>query len=432
MSTPCPLCGGACEAADLRPLLVPELMWLWEQLAATADRRGDPHLVSNSATVRAPDSAEARAEAGGLIGGPLRTRQRRTIDLAMLALTIRTRGPALTPGAVAAHAVGRRLGTRSLAQAERERRTSALRDVFDRHWPEAAHADGGVAWLALQRAGWVARMLAVSDPHALLVSALEVVRVTAASVRGRVDRRRLASDITGNAHALDDGTRLAGLVLATFVALGWVPARTKARAAWALVGVDCDDLTGGLIAVGISPSGWTIPPGCVVTIPPRELRTCEWPGPSGEGPWVFVTENPSIAAAAADLAESGVPVRLLCTSGTPSKIELAAVARLARAAWRIAVRADFDPSGLRHVAALLDVVRDASPWRMSVGDYRASLALMPEGGESFEASDVPPTPWSPALAEAMADKRVAAHEEVLIRGLLGDLRAQRPLADTTP
>src|SRR6266568_2971189 len=41
--------------------------------------------------------------------------------------------------------------------------------------------------------------------------------------------------------------------------------------------------------------------------------------------WVFVTENPSILSAAADLADDVETVRVLCTSGTPSASEIGAI-----------------------------------------------------------------------------------------------------------
>ena len=116
----------------------------------------------------------------------------------------------------------------------------------------------------------------------------------------------------------------------------------RSRAAWDAVGVDCDDLTGGLIAIGIHPTGWQLPAGTAVTLPPRELASCRWPQGPITRAWTFVTENASVASAAADLAATGVSVRLLCTSGTPSAIEVAAIARLVDAGWQVAMRADFD------------------------------------------------------------------------------------------
>lgn len=184
-------------------------------------------------------------------------------------------------------------------------------------------------------------------------------------------------------------------------------------------------MTGGLLAIGISPTGWAIPPDAVVTVPSRILRSCDWP-PAHAGAWIFVTENPSITAAAADLAATGVPVRLLCTSGTPSAVEVAAIGRLASGAWRIAARADFDPAGLRHVAALLAGVPGAVAWRMGEDDYEQSIAGRPELADPLDASDALSTPWSPLLAMAMTNRGVVAHEEALASALLNDLRAGRP------
>jgi hypothetical protein len=152
-------------------------------------------------------------------------------------------------------------------------------------------------------------------------------------IGARLDRRVLASNTARNPHALDDGEPLAALVLALLSAAGLTAFTQRPRAAWAAVGVDCDDLTGGLIAVGIYPPGWQLPAGTAVTLPPRELTNCRWPRGPIVRPWAFVTENPSVATAAADLAATGAPVRLLCVSGTPSAIEVAAIARLFDARW---------------------------------------------------------------------------------------------------
>lgn len=65
-----------------------------------------------------------------------------------------------------------------------------------------------------------------------------------------------------------------------------------------------------------------------MTLPPRELAEVRWPAPGRPGMWVFVTENLSVLAAAAHLVrDTGTTVRLLCTVGTPSAVEIAAVGR---------------------------------------------------------------------------------------------------------
>jgi len=424
MTDACQLCGGACANADLTPLLDERLAWLWERLAAVADRQGDAHLISGMVTIRAPADAETRAAAGGLLGGrPLRPGQRRRVELAALAEAIRTRGVALTPGAVAAHWAGRPLAARSRADHARACVEATLLDLV-RAGAGVVAGDPEAICAMLKRTGWIARILADPEPAGVIRTAFKVVSRLPRD-GSRVDRRVLASEVTSNPHGLDDGALLAGLVLAVLTAAGRVQPRQRPRNSWAEVGVDCDDVVGGLLAVGLVPAGWTVPAGTIVTLPPRVLRDCEWPIATA-GAWVFVTENPSVAAAAADLAGDGHAIQLLCTMGTPSACEIAAIDRLARRGWRVAVRADFDAAGLRHVTALLAGVPGAVPWRMRVSDYQASLP-----GErpvrQIDRVGQEETPWETALAAAMTAAGVPAFEEALLEQLVGDLRRGAPV-----
>jgi hypothetical protein len=108
---------------------------------------------------------------------------------------------------------------------------------------------------------------------------------------------------------------------------------------------------------------------------------------------VFVTENPSVLAAASTQALAGdtaTTPRVVCTAGTPSQVECAAVGALSEAGWNVAVRADFDPAGLAHVRALLAAAPAARPWRMSAADY---VAVAIEGTLDLhvEEADAPGT-----------------------------------------
>ena len=416
MTVECSLCGGACAGAELTPLLDEHLEWLWEQIARAADRRGDTALVEGTLSIRAPKQPEARAAVGGLLGrNVLRSGQTRVVSLAELTARLRVRGPLLTPGAVAAHAVGRRLALRADAHERRKNHEKQLEDTL------APLRTLGIDRIiaGLRRSGWIARLQANEAPDKLAELA---VAVLAALPHGtRIDRRRLATQITGNPHALDHGSELAGLALAMLVAAGKIPSRQRPRAAWGAVGVDCDDVIGGLTVIGILPSGWSVPRDCVVTLPPRTLARCAWP--PGAGSWVFVTENPSVTSAAAELAATGAEVRLICTSGTPSPGEIDAIARLPVAGWRVAVRADFDPAGLGHVTAILSATADARPWRMRTSDYLESVTGEPTA-TTLDA--VPETGWDPTLAAAMREQRRPAYEEALLPKLLEDLCLGKP------
>jgi uncharacterized protein (TIGR02679 family) len=140
---------------------------------------------------------------------------------------------------------------------------------------------------------------------------------------------------------------------------------------------------------------------------------------------VFVTENPSVMTAAADLLitdPTRPAVRLLCTVGTPSAAEIDAIGRLASTGWQVAVRADFDQAGLNHVAALLAGVPTARPWRMGAADYRTSIADIPAGDRiRLNTATLPSTPWDPDLLTAMTEQGLATYEESLINKLLADL-----------
>jgi uncharacterized protein (TIGR02679 family) len=424
MSDHCPLCDGACAGADLGPLLEPQLAWLWEQLGRTADRRGDPNLTAGDLQLRAPESAEERAAVVGLVGErTLKQGQARRLELASLTAALRRRGSRLTPGAAAAHALGRRLAVRAASELERREREAALKAVFESaaaRAPQATFSAPTLVWTALRRAGWIGRLLGMERPELLVRSAFAVIAALPAA-GSRVDRRRLASDTTGDPHALDHGSPLAAAVLAVLAAADLLLAGQRPRDAWNALGVDCDDLLGGLIAVGIAPLGWSLPLGAVVTLPPRVLASCEWPV-SDERRWIFVTENPSVAGAAADLGLEGS--RLLCTSGTPSAVEIAAIARLADAGWSIAARADFDAAGLAHVLAILRGVRGSVAWRMRSTDYVDSLR--PELQSTAPLGDIPDTPWDPQLAMVMRARGFVAYEETLLPALLGDLQQFRP------
>jgi uncharacterized protein (TIGR02679 family) len=422
--TACTICDGDCAEANLTPLLTANLTWLWQRLAETADRRGDPALTAGFVTVTAPASPEQRAAVLGLLPGrPLVAGQSRRVELAALATSLRRHGTSLTPGAIAAHAVGRRLAARARRRDDRDAFELSLASIgagWARSSASPLAARWDQTWSRLRRAGWVARLHTTQNAEALLRQALTAVDKLP-EPGDRLDRRVLASLVAHDPHALDDGEPLTAVTMALLTGSGVAPSG-HSRDMWAAVGVNCDDLTGGLIAVGIYPLGWHLPPGTVVTLPPRELSRCTWTPPAQPGSWVFVTENPSVASAAADVAAAGTPVHLLCTSGTPSAVEVAAVVRLLDTGWQLAVRADFDAAGIAHVRAVLDVAPAAHAWRMTTADYKAAC-----GGETtVSLADVPDTPWDPTLAEEMRATGAAAFEEASLPELLDDLRAGEP------
>jgi uncharacterized protein (TIGR02679 family) len=419
----CALCADTCVDADLAPLLSESLHWLWTALADVADRRGDPALTEGRVAILGPADPAERAAATGLLGSvPMRPGVRRQVDLAALTERLRIRGQYLTPGAVAAHATGRRLAARAAARLARIETLEALRAGLDGAMSEPGpvvmnvRLDPPTAWARIHATGWATRLAALPDGRELLAHAVRVLASLPSDGR-RTDRRTL---VAGDPHALDEGSVLGGLVLALAGLSG-----TAARPAWHALGVNLDDLTGGLLALGLYPAGWHLPADTVVTLPPRELARCCWPAPQQPGQWVFVTENPSVLSAAAASVIDSAPLRLFCTAGTPSAAECAAIGRLAACGWQVAVRADFDVAGLAHVRALLAACPNAVPWRMAAADYVASA---PAGGElTISSAD---TPWDVELATVMSAVGGPAFEEALLPELLADLCAGHPPIST--
>ncbi|MEX2289490.1 MAG: DUF2399 domain-containing protein [Mycobacteriales bacterium] len=416
----CTLCDDACADADLRPLLQADISWLWAQIADAADRRGDPHMSTGTLDVTPPGDAAARAAALGLIADRPLTSRRKRVDLKALTAQLRHRGPALTPGAVAAHARGGPLAQRSKALAEKQQRESTLRPLIHaltRHAVLNEQVTPDQLWEGLRRTGWLARLHAHPDASALVETADRVLAALPTD-GGRVDRRRLAETATGNPHALDEATGLAGLVLATLISAGVIPAGSRTRPAWAAVAVDLDDLTGGLLTLGLRPAGWVLPHDAIITLPPRALRDVQWAAAPPSGGTVFITENPSVIAAAADHVHTE-PVFVVCTSGTPAASEIDALSRLGGAGWAVKVRADFDVAGVDHVRALLVGIPGAEPWRMSAAEYarharegRATISLL---------GQVAATPWDARLQDVMHQHGVAVFEESMLTDLLADL-----------
>jgi uncharacterized protein (TIGR02679 family) len=384
-----------------------DLAWFWAQVSAAADRRGDPHLKTRSVTVTAPDDVAGRTAGAGLLGRRhLRAGQRVSVDLAALADRIAP----LTPGVVAAHTTGRRLAVRA---AEADARAASELDLRARVLERIPALGDDGAWAALRRSGWVTRVLQAEDPR-LVERAAAVLSQLPSPGDPPVDRRVLAQAASADPHNLDAGRLTGGLVLAILAATSRIAASASRREAWAAVGVSFDDITGGLTLLGIAPVGWVVPGGAPVTLPPRVLADCLWPQPAGAS--VFVTENPSVLGAATTLAGA----RVICTSGTPARVEVDALGRLAARGWGLHVRADFDDAGLNHVRALLAAADTAVPWRMTAADYLA--AVESDDAVGLRVDRIGETPWDPLLREAMVARGVAAFEEELLDALLGDIR----------
>jgi uncharacterized protein (TIGR02679 family) len=255
--------------------------------------------------------------------------------------------------------------------------------------------------------------------------ALQVIELLPA---GGVLLAVLAADVTGDAHALDPGQPLAGLVLRAAQHLaGWtaLPADAAARRRlWAEVGVLCDPLSAQVLVLGLRPAGddrlaqhlraWAD------AGEPRRLTLRELTGSTLRldiGAEVFVCENPGVVAAAADrLGSDCAP--LVCVEGIPSTAALELLHQLRRHGAQVRFHADFDWTGVR-IGNLLTEQHRAAPWRFDAPAYRSACAelveSMPLTGAAVEAT------WDRELRAAMEASARTIFEEQLIDILISDL-----------
>ena len=248
----------------------------------------------------------------------------------------------------------------------------------------------------------------VPDPVGMVQSAISIREQLGTGTRLRTE---LAAAVTGDAHALDDGKPLATLVLRALVAV--LPDSAAARrGVWEQVGVLADTVSTSVLTLGLRP----------LADGPREraLRAAADVGdPMPITPWllrkmvpavgaraVLVVENPSVLEAFA--VRHGGRFSIVCTSGWPSCV---AVDLLQLLDAPLSYHGDFDWRGIE-ICGWLQQQVGVVPWRMTEQAYRAA-----PGGGPLEGRSVA-TPWEPALADAMAERGIAVHEEQVIASLL--------------
>ncbi|QKW09676.1 TIGR02679 family protein [Streptomyces sp. NA04227] len=235
--------------------------------------------------------------------------------------------------------------------------------------------------------------------------------------------------LKGDAHALDDGTRLSTLVLRALATLHDTAAPESAaarRALWARAGVADDDLSATVLVGGLRPAGGgplsrvarvCAEAGQAASLTLAQLRAPgEFTLASDPAPVVHAVENPSILALAVRRFGPDCPP-LVCTSGWPNSAAIHLLRLLADQGASLRYHGDFDGEGIRIAAYLLDKT-PARPWRMTAADYRAAVARTPHGPPPGRLTEAP---WDPELTCAMTDHGTAVVEELVTDVLLADL-----------
>ena len=269
----------------------------------------------------------------------------------------------------------------------------------------------------------LARRYVDQDPErgrALLEQALGVIRRL--PVRG-LPLAELAATLTGDSHALDSGQPLGTLVIAAAAKLGrvddWHGADAR-RDVWASVGVLVDELSAPVLTLNLKGDAQFLT-GRLLRLHAASGEPCRLstrqllrhPVTFGLMPTVYVCENPTVVAAAANrLGTRCAP--LICTEGQPKTALRILLNQIADSGTRIAYHGDFDWGGIR-IANLVMERHGAVPWRFTTADYRRAA-----GGKELTGQPVAAT-WDVGLETAMSEARRAVHEEQVLDELLADL-----------
>ena len=396
----------------------PSLVPVWATVRDRLERNGIQ--ARGMVTVRGLDRA-GRHAVSGLLGRPVLRGDVR-LDLAALDRLVRER--AGRPGLIAlvesmGEPLRNRVSERSAGAAAREHpylmARAWLADHPGGHWVEP--------WLAGVRISGVLSRL--GDPGLAgrrMVEALEVVRsLTGGSKPVPVGRNVLAVTVTGNSHALDDGTLLTHLVQRALAGIDDEPPPVSPagrRRLWERWGVLPDNVSSTCLVLGLRPLGTSsldqrlrlaAEAGDPVHVTAWDLARS--PSTVEAGTRVLVCENPRVLESLA--TQRGGAVAVVCTSGMPGVTTTDLLARLGDAGAELAYHGDFDWPGIA-IANRLSAQYGCRPWLMSAQDY---LDAARADGLALDGKEVV-AGWDDELAPAMRDRGVAVHEESVLGRIL--------------
>lgn len=312
---------------------------------------------------------------------------------------------------------------------QRERRSEVERqwaDVFDEGARRVDSHAALRAWLDDVQATGLLRRLSRGDARigrSLLDQSLVVgSRLPAPGI----SLAELAAAATGDSHALDEGQPVGTLVMRLARALGRNGSGTESldrRDVWANVGVLCDELSAPVLVLNLR-ADTAASAGRALAIHADAGEPCRLStrqllrqpphfAPAVAGRSVFVCENPSVVAAAANqLGVRSAP--LVCVEGQVRTAARLLLDRLAEAGARLRYHGDFDWGGIR-IANVVMARCGAVPWRYYAADYRGAPA-----GAELRGSPVSAC-WDSELEAVMRASGWAVYEEQMIAELLADL-----------
>jgi uncharacterized protein (TIGR02679 family) len=392
---------------------------MWQVLRQRLERTG--HAVRGTVPVELDDEAADRL--GGLLGRPL-TPGPALVKLTDLDAALRSsaaeRGLIATVAELTGGPLRDRPAERDAAHARREQLWAEL----DRFLvgQGLASQDWVRPWTNWLHRGGVLTRLAPGDAGPTLAVAVRTLATALDGERPPAGLAELASEVTGDAHGLDDGTPAAALVLRALAFALDTPAATSAaerRLLWQRAGVSTDEISGTVITYGLRPPGagrWAAMMreraglGLITHLTVHELRRAGDLTRPGEV--VHVCENPQVLQR---LAAAGVGLPLACTSGNPAAAGMLLLDRTV-----VRYHGDFDWPGIAIARRIVD--RGAQPWRLGRADYCDAVERLPAGRRLALTGRAETTPWDPELGPAMTASNVAVHEEAIVDLLLADLR----------
>ncbi len=229
---------------------------------------------------------------------------------------------------------------------------------------------------------------------------------------------QLAAQVLGDSHALDVGSALATLVLRACAAAAPQAQRLgRPREQWARLGITVNELSAPALCLNlpVRQSAVVLSAGEPIHLSLRKLLR-DPPAWAVAARDVFVCENPSIVAIAADRL-GGACAPLVCTDGMPSAAQRTLLGQLAAAGGRLRYHGDFDWPGLV-IGNFVMRALGARAWRFGADDYLSACAA---GGTRLAAGGRVEAVWDARLAAAMAGRAVAVHEEAVADMLMADL-----------
>jgi uncharacterized protein (TIGR02679 family) len=407
----------------------PDLKWVLDRARRRVEL-GQP--LTGTVVLNGASSPEREAVAG-LFGRPLREGRALSVSLGELDALLRRSG---------VHDGGLRAAIEVLSgpvEVRADRVAAESRDwaeAFERLATAAAGRPALASWVETVRARGLVKRLTSRDPvrGRELLEGVEAV-VAALPANGE-PLGAFSARVTGQAHALDDGSPLGTLALGAARAIAELPplaaeesAGEARRETWAAVGVLCDELSSTVLTLGLQGGEDSVTGrlldcartgGEPVWLTLRQLvrDPPRWPKCSGAGTRVVsVVENPAMVALAADrLGSRSGPV--VCTNGQPRAATMVLLRGLAAAGFRLRHHGDFDWGGLT-IGNLLHRRLPLEPWRFDREAYLEAASLHPHAGALTGAPVT--ASWDPGLSDAMRAEGRRIEEELVAASLLKDL-----------